>query len=108
MFLPSTYVPAPALPALQLRDLNEIAAGVLDHRNGRGGHVGWWHGELGSACLDPRVVALKIVGQEHSRGLVLLKDRLRVRCGCGNVVERQLQLRDVQRIGRGYGQPALW
>src|SRR5208283_410753 len=27
------------LPALRLRDLNEVAAGVFQHRNGRAGHV---------------------------------------------------------------------
>src|SRR5580704_13884162 len=38
-----------ALPALQLRHLNEVAAGVLDHGDYRGRHVRWWHGELGAA-----------------------------------------------------------
>jgi len=63
----------PHLIACQLGELNEVAAGVVQHRNGRGGHVGGWHGELGAAGLDPLVVALDVVGVEHGRGLVLLE-----------------------------------
>src|ERR1700730_6533552 len=52
---------------------NQVAAGVLQHRNGRAGHVGGLHRELGAAALDPLVVGLDVVGEEHGRGLALLK-----------------------------------
>src|SRR5229473_6631182 len=97
-----------ALIACQLGKLNEVAAGVLQHRNGRGGHVGGRHRELGAAGFDPLVVALDVVGVKHGRGLALLKDRLLIRFGRGVVVQRQLQLRAVRLLGRGHGQPAIW
>ena len=98
----------PPLIACQLGELNEVAAGVVQHRNGRGGHVGGRHRELGAAGLDPLVVALDVVGVEHGRGLALLKDRLLIRFGRGVVVQRQLQLSAVRFLGRGHGQPAIW
>src|SRR5437879_3098346 len=94
--------------ACQLGELNEVAASVFQHRNGRGGYVGGRHRELGAAGLDPLVVALDVVGEEHGRGLALLKHRLLVRLGCGVVVQRQLQLSAVRLLGRGHGQPAIW
>src|SRR5260221_13585462 len=99
---------APPLIACQLGELNEVAAGIVQHRNGRGGHVGGRHRELGAAGLDPLVVALDVVGVEHGRGLALLKDRLLIRLGRGVVVQRQLQLSAVRLLGRGHGQPAKW
>src|SRR6266702_1714167 len=94
--------------ACQLGELNQVAAGVLQHRNGRAGHVGGRHRKLGAARLDPLVVALDVVGKEHGRGLALLKDRLLIRFGRGVVVQRQLQLSAVRLLGRGHGQPAKW
>src|SRR5258707_558812 len=94
--------------ACQLGELNEVAAGVVQHRNSRGGHVGGRHRELGAAGLDPLVVALDVVGVKHGRGLALLKDRLLIRFGRGVVVQRQLQLSAVRLLGRGHGQPAIW
>src|SRR4029077_17679316 len=94
--------------ACQLGKLNEVAAGVLQHRNGRAGHVGGRHGKLGAAGFDLLVVALDVVGEEHGRGLALLKDRLLIRFGRGVVVQRQLQLSAVRLLGRGHGQPAIW
>src|SRR5437763_12910247 len=94
--------------ACQLGELNEVAAGVFQHRNGRGGYVGGRHRELGAAGLDPLVVALDVVGEEHGRGLALLKHRLLIRFGCGVVVQRQLQLSAVRLLGRGHSQPAIW
>src|SRR5438477_6927465 len=55
----------------QLGKLNEVAAGVIHHRNGRAGHVGGRHRELRPAGLDPLVVALYVIGVEHGRGLAL-------------------------------------
>src|SRR6201997_2387429 len=57
-----------ALPAHQLRDLNEIAAGVLQHGDLGGRHVRWWHGELGGARFHALVIGLHVVGVEHGRG----------------------------------------
>src|SRR5579863_107693 len=97
-----------ALPACQLGELNEVAAGVVQHRNGRAGHVRGRHGELGAPSLDPLIVALDVIGEKHDRGLVLLKDRLLIRFGRGVVIQRQLQLRAVRFLGRSHGQPAIW
>src|ERR1700733_8154420 len=96
------------LPALQLRELNEVAASVVQHCNARRGHVGGRHCEHGAAGLDPLVVALDVVGEEHGRGLVLLKHRLLIRFGCGVAVQRQLQLGAVRLLGRADSQPAIW
>ena len=62
-----------ALPALQLGDLDEVAAGVVHHRDLRGGHIGRRHGELGAARFHALVIGLQVAGEEHSRGLALLK-----------------------------------
>src|SRR5256714_4655209 len=43
------------LVACQLSELNEVAAGVVQLRNGRVAHVGEWHREFGAASLDPLV-----------------------------------------------------
>src|SRR6185437_1797822 len=56
-----------ALIARQLGELNEVAAGVLQHGNGRAGHVGGRHRELGAASLDPLVVALDVLGEKPGR-----------------------------------------
>src|SRR5262245_5208697 len=92
----------------QLGELNEVAAGVVQHRNGRSGHVGRRHRELGAAGLDPFVVAFDVLGEEHGCGLALLKNRLLIRFGRRVVVQRQLQLSAVRLFGRGHGQPAEW
>src|SRR5271155_2027878 len=88
-----------ALPARQLGELNEVAAGVVQHRNGRAGHVGGRHGEPGATGFDALVVALDVIGEEHDRGLVLVKHRLLIRFGRGVVVRRQLQLSAVRLLG---------
>src|SRR6266851_7866191 len=94
--------------ACQLRQLNQVAAGVLQHRNARAGHVGGRHRELGPARLDPFVVALDVVREEHRRRLALLNHRLLVRFSRGDDVQRQLQLSAIRLLGRGHGQPAIW
>src|SRR4030095_13309929 len=92
----------------QLADLNEVAAGVIQHRDRRTGHVGGRHGELSAAGLDLLVVALDVVGEKHYRRLALLKHRLLIRLGCGVVVQRQLQLGALRLLRRDHGQPAKW
>src|SRR5271154_3845148 len=49
-----------ALPALQLRYLNEVAASVIQLRNSRAGHVSRRHRELGAEGLDPLVVTFDV------------------------------------------------
>src|SRR5271168_185597 len=97
-----------ALPAHQLRNLNEIAAGVVERGDFGGGHVGWGHGELGAVRLHTLVVGLQVVGEEHGRGLALLELGLLPGFGGWVVVERQLQLGPVRVLGRGYREPAVW
>src|SRR4029077_13438521 len=65
-------------------------------------------GELGATGLDPLVVPLDVVGEEHGCGLALLKNRLLIAFSRWVVVHRQLELRAVRLLGRGYGQPAKW
>src|SRR5579864_6558697 len=78
-----------ASPACQLGELNEVAAGVIQHCDGRAGHVGGRHGELGTAGLDALVVALHVVGEKHGRGLALLKNCLLICFRREIVVQRQ-------------------
>src|SRR5579863_6491690 len=92
--------------ACQLRELNEVAASVFQHRDGRARHGGGRHREFGAAGLDPFVVALDVVGEEHSRRLALLKNRLLIGLGRGVVVQRELQLDALRLFGRDDGQPA--
>src|SRR5258708_8239971 len=94
--------------ARELGELNEVAARVLQHGDLGGRHVGGWHGELGAASLDPLVIALDVVSEEHCGGLALLKYRLLIRFGRGIVVQCQLQLSAVRLLGRGHRQPAIW
>jgi len=47
-------------------------------------------------------------GIVNSAPRALLKNRLLICFGCRVVVQRQLQLRAVQLLGRGHGQPAKW
>src|SRR5262245_25960779 len=54
-----------SLPACQLGDLDEVAASVVQLGDGRAGHLGWRHAELGAASFDALVVALDVIGVEH-------------------------------------------
>src|SRR5580704_7290371 len=62
----------PTLPACQLGELNEVAAGVVQLGDGRAGYLGRRHLEFGER-FDALVVALDVVGEEHDRGLPLLE-----------------------------------
>src|SRR5437763_14767648 len=55
----------------QLGDLDQVAAGVLQHGDLGRGHVGWRHGELGAAGFGLLVIGLDIVRVEHLGGLAL-------------------------------------
>src|SRR5579872_271010 len=92
----------------QLRKLNEIAAGIVQHRDGRSGYVCGRHDELGAAPLDALVVSFDVIGEKHGRRLVLLKDSLLIRFGRRVVIQGELQLRAIRFLGRGHRQPATW
>src|SRR5207248_1584683 len=55
----------PPLIACQLGELNEVAAGVVQHRNGRAGHLGGRHRELGSAMISNTDSTLLVYSTEH-------------------------------------------
>jgi len=96
------------LPALQLSNLNEIAASVVDHGDLGCRNVGWRHCELGATRFHAFVIGLEIVSEEHGRGLALLEDGLLVCLGRRVVVERKLQLCAVRVLWRGDREPAIW
>ena len=72
---------SPALPARQLGDLNEIAAGVVQLGDGRARHLGRRHREFGAARFDALAVAFDVVSEEHRRGLALLEHFLLIGLG---------------------------
>src|SRR5271170_1223871 len=78
------------LPALQLSDLNEVAAGILQHGDGRAVRIGGRHREFRPAPLNPFVLAFDVVGEEIGGRLALSEDRFLIRLGRGVVVQRQL------------------
>ena len=79
---------ARSLILCQLCELNQVAACVIQHCNGRAGHVGGRHRELGATGLDPLVVTLDVIGKEIGGRLVLLKYRLLICFGGGIVIQR--------------------
>src|SRR5262249_55860852 len=94
------------LPARELGDLNAVAAGVVDHGDGRAGDGGGRLGGFSAMRLDALVFSLHVVSKEIGRRLILLKQGLLVRLGCRTVIQRQLQLCSLRLLGRGDGQPA--
>src|SRR5262249_12302766 len=96
------------LLVLQLDKLNEVAAGVVEHRDGRAGDIRRQHRELSAMGADPFVIALHVVGIEHGRGLALLKHRLLKCLSRWVVLQRELQLSSIRLLGRGHSQPAKW
>ena len=83
----------PLLPAIKRDELNEIAAGVIQHGDLGRGHVGRRHGELRPARLHPLVIRLPVVGEEHGRGLPVPEHLLPSGFRRRSPVGRQLQLR---------------
>src|ERR1700722_4511392 len=73
------------LPTQQLRELNEVAAVVVQLRNDRASRVGRRHRELRATSLGPLVVALDVIGEEIGGGLPLLENRLLIHSGRGVV-----------------------
>src|SRR5713101_9944977 len=73
-------LPAPrsATRAVQLRDLDQVARGVIRLGNGRAGHLGGRHLEFGTGGFHPLIVALDVVREEHDSRLALLEERLLV------------------------------
>ena len=89
----------------QLRELNQVAARVVQHRNGRCGDIGRRHRELAAASLDPGVVPFDIIGVEHHRRLMLIENRPLISAGRRIAVLRQLQLSAVGLFGGSDSQP---
>jgi hypothetical protein len=58
---------SPELP-IQVRDLNEISAGIVKHRDGRSRRLGWLLGERHAELLQPLVLLLDVPDEEISRG----------------------------------------
>src|ERR1700730_952330 len=90
--LTSTGLPArcSATCAVQLRDLDQVARGVIRLGDGRARHLGGRHLEFGAGGFHPLKVALDVVREEHDCGLALLEERLLVGLGRGVVVAREL------------------
>src|SRR5262245_39251698 len=53
-----SFSSARSLPARQLGNLNEVAAGVVQLGDGRARHLGWRHGELAATRFDALAVTL--------------------------------------------------
>src|SRR5882757_857884 len=104
-FTSSSLVGSLAGIACQLGELNEVAAGVFQHCDGRAGHVGGRHRELGATRLDPVVVALDVVGEKHGRGLALLQYRLLICFGRVFVFQRDLKLIPFLLLRRAHAPP---
>ena len=94
------------LPAHQLRELNEIAAGVVQPGDLGAGHVRWWHDDFRAARFHTLASGHHVVSEEHGRGLALLEHRLVVSFGRRVVVEGQLQFRALRFLGRDHREPA--
>src|SRR5215207_228330 len=62
------------LLACQLGDLDHVPAGVVQLGDGRAGHLGARHSEVGAPRLDPLVVGLDVDREEHDGGLALLEE----------------------------------
>src|SRR5579871_2662756 len=66
------------LPAVERDDLDQVTTGVVQHGDGRAGHFGRRHGELGAERLHAVVLALHVIHIEHGGRLTLLEHRLLV------------------------------
>src|SRR5216684_3995820 len=101
--LPASHL---AAYAVQLRDLDQVAAGVIRLGDGRAGHLCWRHLEFGGV-FHPFVVALDVIRVEHGRGLALLEERLLVGLGRGVVVALEMQLGAIRLFRRRHSEPAI-
>ena len=68
--------------------LNEIAARIVKHGDGRSSSLGRLHGKRHAKVFDPRVFRLGVRDEEISRGRTLFKNRLLVCLGGRIVVQR--------------------
>src|SRR5689334_3274411 len=96
---PPTRAPALSLPTCQLRDLNKVAASIVQLGNGRARHFCRRHAELGSARLDALIISSHVVAEEHGRRLALLEHCLLVGFGGRVVAGRKLQLSSFRLFG---------
>src|SRR5215472_1537404 len=95
-----------AANAVQLSDLDQVSAGVIYLGDGRACHLRRRHLEFGGV-LHPFVVARKVIGVEHGRGLALVEERLLVRLGRWVVVALEMQLGAIRLFRRRHGEPAI-
>src|SRR5581483_8033276 len=87
------------LPAIERGNLDQIAAGVVQHGDGRAGNFGRRHGELRASSLHAVVLALHVVYIEHGGWLALLEHRLLVGLSRRVVIGSELQLDAVWLLG---------
>src|SRR5260370_25715345 len=92
--------------AVQLSDLDQVAAGVICLGDGRPCHLCGRHLEFGGV-FHPFVLALDVVREEHGRGLALLEERLLVGLGRRVVVALEMQLGAIRLFGRRHSEPAI-
>src|ERR1700730_15119531 len=104
----STGLPASrfAAYAVQLSDLDQIAAGVIRLGDGRARHLCGRHLEFGGV-FHPFVVTLDVIRVEHDRGLALLEERLLVSLGRGVVIALEMQLGAIRLLRRRHSEPAI-
>ena len=75
-----------AVPVIERDDLNEIAARVVQHGDGRAGYPGRRRGELRTQRFHAIVFALDVVHVEHGGWLALLEHGLLIGLSGGIVV----------------------
>src|SRR5260370_4289889 len=92
--------------AVELSDLDQVAAGVIRLGDGRACHLCGRHLEFGGV-FHPFVVALDVVREEHGRGLALLEERLLIGLGRGVVGTLEMQLGAIRLFRRRYREPAI-
>src|SRR5260370_9703499 len=92
--------------AVQLSDLDQVAAGVIRLGDGRACHLCWRHLEFGGV-FHPFVVALDAIRVEHGRGLALLEERLLVVLGPAVVVALEMHLGAIRLFRRRHCEPAI-
>lgn len=87
------------LPAIERDKLDQIAAGVVHHGDGRAGNFGRRHAELCACGLHAVVLALYVVYVEHDGRLALLEHRLLVGLSRRVVIGGELQLDAARLLG---------
>ncbi|SPO54825.1 protein of unknown function [Pseudomonas sp. JV551A1] len=90
-----------------LGDLDQVAAGVIEHCYGDGPHVGGRLGELHACRAQPGIFGLDVTHAERGGGDAVLLERGFVFPGGRVRIGFEQQLDAVGVVGRGQGQPAV-